>query len=518
MPVFSRSALEASPLADLHALAAELGIDGFRRLRKADLVSALLERQGGEEDGGADGGAPAGATLDAAAVAEGEPDVAEGEPDVAEDEADVAEGEADVAEDEADVDEDVKAEAEAAVAADVDADADVAAAEETTARPRRRTRSRARTAALDEEGTTDEDAGAAEPAEGAEPAAAEEEDADRPRARRSRRTTRGRRRTARDRDDEALSDDAEPSRPSPAAADAEDRVLEGTVELLDNGSGFLRVEDGEDVYVSAAQVRRCELVDGDRVRGPVRPPRRSERFPSLVRVDTINGRAADEVAEGTPFEDLPVAFPTERFDLGDGDVTLKAIGWLTPLGRGSRVTVVGPTQAGKSEALRRLGRALAGQDDLEVTVVLAGARPEEVGEWREAGLEPVATLTLAASVDARLGAIERAVETAKRIAARGGDAVVLVDGLDGLAPQAARKVLAAARNVVDGGSLTVVATAPAPVGGETTIVALDRALTAVRRFPALDLAQSGTLRAELLVGEAGADAIAQARAAGVRHA
>jgi len=496
MPVLSRSALEASPLADLHALAAELGIDGFRRLRKADLVGALLERQGGEDDGGADEDTPA----EAAAVVADE---------VVTDE------------DEADVDEDVKAEAEAAVAADVDADADVAAAEATTPRTRRRSRGRARTAAVEEEGTTDEDAGAAEPiaaAEGAEPAAAEEEDEDRPRARRSRRTTRGRRRTARDRDDEALSDDAEPTGPSPAAAeDAEDRVLEGTVELVDNGSGFLRVEDGEDVYVSAAQVRRCELVDGDRVRGPVRAPRRSERFPSLVRVDTINGRAADEVAEGTPFEDLPAAFPTERFDLGDGDVTLKAIGWLTPLGRGSRVTVVGPTQAGKSEALRRLGRALAGQDDLEVTVVLAGVRPEEVGEWREAGLEPVATLTLAASVDARVGVIERAVETAKRIAARGGDAVVLVDGLDGLAPQAARKVLAAARNVVDGGSLTVVATAPAPVGGETTIVALDRALTAVRRFPALDLVQSGTLRAELLVGEAGADAIAQARAAGVRH-
>jgi transcription termination factor Rho len=302
-----------------------------------------------------------------------------------------------------------------------------------------------------------------------------------------------------------------------AAEDAEDRELEGIVELVGNGSGFLRVEGDDDVYVSAAQIRRCELVDGDHVRGPVRPPRRSERHPSLVRVDTINGRAADEVAEGTPFEELPAAFPTARFDLGDGDVTLKAIGWLTPFGRGSRATLVGPTQAGKSEALRRLGRALAAQEDLEVLVVLAGVRPEEVGEWRETGLEPQATLTFAASADARLGAVERAVETAKRLAARGGDAVLLIDGLEGLAPQGARKVLAAARNVVDGGSLTIIATAPAPVGGETTIVALDRALTAVRRFPALDLAASGTLRPELLVGEAGADAIAQARAAGVRH-
>ena len=95
--------------------------------------------------------------------------------------------------------------------------------------------------------------------------------------------------------------------------DGEDKVAEGVVELLANGSGFVRLAPPEptddDVYVSAAQVKRCELVSGDRVSGPVRAPRRSERFPSLVRVDTINGRPADEVAEGTRFEDLPAAFP-----------------------------------------------------------------------------------------------------------------------------------------------------------------------------------------------------------------
>ena len=108
-------------------------------------------------------------------------------------------------------------------------------------------------------------------------------------------------------------------------------------------------------------------------------------------------------------------------------------------------------------------------------------------------------------------AVERAIDTAKRITARGGDVVVLIDGLDGLAPHAARRALSAARNIVDGGSLTIVATASAPVGGETTIIALDRTLTH-GRFPALDLVGSGTLRPELLVGDAGADAIAQARA------
>src|ERR671932_599392 len=168
---------------------------------------------------------------------------------------------------------------------------------------------------------------------------------------------------------------------------AEDKLAEGVVELLANGSGFVRLSPPEatddDIYISAAQVKRCELVSGDRVSGPVRAPRRSERFPSLVRIDTINGRPADEVAEGTRFEDLAVAFPSERFELGSEDPTVKAIEWLTPFGKGSRVVLAGPARAGKTEALRRLGEALAARDGLEVSVVLAGVRPEEVAEWQE---------------------------------------------------------------------------------------------------------------------------------------
>ena len=122
---------------------------------------------------------------------------------------------------------------------------------------------------------------------------------------------------------------------------AEERDASGTVELLPNGSGFLRVSPPEpsddDVYISAAQVRRCELVSGDEVAGPVRAPRRSERYPSLIRVDTINGRSADEVSEGTKYDDLPCTYATERIALDADDATLKAIEWLTPFGRGSRV-------------------------------------------------------------------------------------------------------------------------------------------------------------------------------------
>jgi transcription termination factor Rho len=121
-------------------------------------------------------------------------------------------------------------------------------------------------------------------------------------------------------------------------------------------------------------------------------------------------------------------------------------------------------------------------------------------------------VSFAASPDAQAQAVEQAIEQGRRVAARGGDAVVLADTLEYLGAGAARRALAAARNISGGGSLTVIATAAAPLGGETTVVTLDDTLTALGRFPALDLNRSGTLRPELLVGDAGAEAIAKARA------
>ncbi len=310
---------------------------------------------------------------------------------------------------------------------------------------------------------------------------------------------------------------------SPAAAAAqadgrESRIAAGEVELLGNGSAFLRVAppepSDEDVYISAAQVRRCELVSGDRVSGPVRAARRSERYPSLIRVDTINGAPAEAVADGVHYDDLPAALPDERLSLGDGsDPTLHAIEWLTPLGRGSRCVISGAARAGKTETLRRLADVLSSQSHLDVSVVLAGVRPEEIAIWRDGPLRPVAALSFAAGQEAREQAVERATETARRVAARGGHAVLLIDTLDDLPPQVARRALASARNIVDGGSLTVIATASAPFGGETTVIALDVKMTSAGRLPAIDVVASGTLRPELLVGEMGAHAITQARAA-----
>ncbi|MFL5817459.1 MAG: Rho termination factor N-terminal domain-containing protein [Conexibacter sp.] len=439
MPVLERSALADSPLADLHAIASEIGIDGFRRLRKEELIDAIVARQGGD-----------------------------------------------------------------ATAANGDAAAD----DEASARPRRRRGGRGRAREDREEREEREE----EPAVEAE----SEPEAEAKPARRER-GGRGRDRDRGDREERAKPERERERGGKPR--EEGDRVVEGVVELAENGSGFLRVgasgaATDDDVYVSAAQVRRCELVDGDRVGGPVRPPRRSERFPSLVRVDTINGRSADEVSEGVRFDELPAAFPTERFAFGSDDETIQVVEFLTPIGRGSRVTIAGAAHTGKSETLRRLAEALASLDaELETSVVLAGARPEEIAEWKTnppASIALAAALSFAATADAQAQAVERAIEQGKRVAARGGHAVVLIDTLAGLPDGAARKALAAARSIPGGGSLTVIATATGPIGGETTIVALDTALAGERRFPAINLLASRTLRPEQLVGEAGAAAIAEA--------
>ena len=424
--VLDRGDLEASSLADLHAIADQLGLDGFRRLRKAELIDRIV----GEES-------------DGAGRVDREP--ADREP-----------SERDAADDDEGV-------------------------SDRAPRTRRRGGRSRRGGSSARASVDDQDA---------KPAARE----------------RGR----------GAAEDAE------RAADDGESVVEGVVEVLGNGSAFLRIDPPEpsdgDVYVSAAQVRRCELVSGDRVAGPVRTPRRSERYPSLVRVEQINGASADTVSAGARYEDLPVDYPTERFALESKDATLGAIEWLTPFGRGSRVLIVGAARAGKTETLRRLMAAVSAAGGLEVSLVLAGARPEEIAERQEGAIAPVAALNFAASADSQGQAVERAVDAAKRVATRGGDALVLIDGLDGLHPHAARKALAAARNLRDAGSLTVIGTATRPFGGETTVIALDVALTSTGREPILDLLGSGTLRPELLVGEDGARAITQARAASLEAA
>jgi transcription termination factor Rho len=425
MTVLDRGALEASPLADLHAIASELSIDGYRRLRKQQLIGAIL----GEE--------PA-----AEPATNGSPDTSQ------------------------------------------NGDAESGPR---SGSARRRGRRGGRGRGLSDGG----------PREG--------DDDDRP-ARAEQRASRS--------NDDRPSRGERAQRPEPK--DEPPVIVEGVVELLPNGSGFVRVAGPEasddDVYISAAQVKRCELVNGDKVTGPRRAPQRSERFASLVRVDTINGTPATEIADRARFDDLPSEFPTAPFQFGsDADPTLKAIESLTPIGRGSRVTITGATGAGKSFAIGGLAQALSADESLTVLVALTGVRPEELSGWKSGPIEPAAAVTFAASADAQDHAAELVIDQARRIVTRGADAVVLIDSLDLLHPHVARKVLAAARNITDGGSLTVIAASSKPIGGETTVIALDPALTLTGNFPALDLASSVTLRPNLLVGDSGAAAIAKAR-------
>jgi transcription termination factor Rho len=191
-------------------------------------------------------------------------------------------------------------------------------------------------------------------------------------------------------------------------------------------------------------------------------------------------------------------FPSERLPLDSDDLTITAIAGLAPIGLGSRVTIAGAAQAGKTEVLRRLAGLLAGNDQLHLWLVLVGVRPEELGEWRGGPVEPAVALTLSASADAQSQAVEGVVEQARRIAARGANTVVLIDTLEVVPLHASRRALASARKLADGGSLTVIATAPEPIGGETTVIAMDAALARTGQFPALDPAGTWTMRREAL--------------------
>jgi transcription termination factor Rho len=390
MAVLDRKELEASPLSDLHAIASELGIEGYRLLRREKLIDAILG------DSGASNG-----------------------------DADAASG----------------------------ADSDES---EERPRPRRRSRGgrgRSRPAARrEEEAETDEGEDAEQPARGREPEREEE----------------------------------------PA------EVRSGVLDILPNGSGFMRPQpfahSPEDVYVSPAQIRRCELRAGDEIEGPVRPPRRNERHPSLVRIDKVNGADAEAgPGERKRFDDLTPIFASKRLPSPDG---LDSV----PYGRGSRVAVGGPPGSGITRLLRAIVSSLSAED-VEVVVVLAGTRPEEVTDWRRDGQVTVAGGAFDRPVDEQAQAAEMAVERGKRAVEQGRDAAIVIDSLDALPPSVARRVFAAARATEEGGSLTIFAStglAGEPMRLATTRIVLDppppgEAPPAPRLAPT-----SGTLRADLL--------------------
>jgi transcription termination factor Rho len=368
MSVLDRKELEQSPLADLHAIASELGLEDYRRLRKSDLIAAILKDQGDEPP-----------------------------------------------------ERDRAAEAEAVVE------------------------------------QSHEDGGPADEVEEAEAGSEEPEVEEEPEP------------------EPEAEEEPEPEpeeEPEPEPEPEEEDIRTGVLDILPNGSGFMRADpfahSRDDVYVSPAQIRRCELRAGDEISGPVRPPRRSERYPSLVRIDSVNKQDPEPPADRPRFEKLTAVFASERLPAPEelGSV---------PFGKGSRVAITGPPGAGATSLLRRIVTTLAEQS-LDPVVVLAGVRPEEVTEWRRAEGLTVAGGAFDGSVEEQAQVAEMAVERAKRAVEQGRDAVVAIDSLDSLSPSVARRVFGSARKVEEGGSLTVIAVvgeAGEPLRVATTRIVLD---------------------------------------------
>jgi transcription termination factor Rho len=381
MSVLDPRELEASPLADLHALAAELGLEGYRRLRKEELIKQLVASTGADPESQL--------WEDAAPEPEGIEAPEEATESTQADEDDLHEG----------------------------STAEVPRDYQEPMPNWEQERESETDAVLEEEPVTEE-----EPAE------------------------------------------EEP---------AEEDFRTGILDVLPNGSGFIRAEpyrqSREDVYVSPAQIRRCELRPGDEVSGPARPPRRNERHPSLVRVATVNGQDADAPSERPRFDSLTATWPTER--LGGPSVLADV-----PFGKGSRVAIGGPPGAGATWLLREAVKVLRDRhDDIEVVVVLAGVRPEEAAEWADAGIE-VAGGSYDDSFEEQSQVADLAVQRAKRSVESGRDVVVVIDSLDALPPAAARRVFGAGRNAQEAGSLTILAstgTAAEPHRMATTHVTLE---------------------------------------------
>jgi transcription termination factor Rho len=294
--------------------------------------------------------------------------------------------------------------------------------------------------------------------------------------------------------------------------EAEAEEITGVLDRMPQGYGFLRLsgmsESEGDVYVSASQIRRCELRPGDQVTGPARQPRRGERHRALVRVESVNGQSPE--GERKQFEDLTAAPPTRRLLPPDaaGDPLVRAVDLLGPLAFGQRVLVLAQPRSGRTTLLRALGAAIA-ETGAHVCVLLADERPEEVPQWERA-LPQAEIFAATADQEPRdqIRAAELAMGHAKRLAEAGEDVVVLIDSLSRLAigyrdPGRVKRIFGAGRELDEegSGSLTVIATvldsddkgAEVRESLETTenlLLRLDADLAAKGIVPALVAAES----------------------------
>ncbi|HID85343.1 MAG TPA: transcription termination factor Rho [Anaerolineales bacterium] len=319
-------------------------------------------------------------------------------------------------------------------------------------------------------------------------------------------------------------------------------VRGGILEIMNEGVGFLRAENyrpgPNDVYVSPTQIRRFGLRPGDLVIGVVRPPRDTERHYGLLKVESINGLPPEEALKRPRFEDLVPIFPEERFDLETDRWTLatRLINLVAPIGRGQRGLIVSPPKAGKTTILKQIANAISTKyPDVHLMIALIGERPEEVTDMDRSVDAEVISSTFDEPVTSHVQVAEIVLERAKRLVEGGRDVVIMLDsitrlsraynlvvtpsgrtlsgGIDPAALYPPKRFFGAARNIEDGGSLTIIATCLIDTGSRMDDVVyeefkgtgnmelhLSRKLQERRIFPAIDIERSGTRREELLLG------------------
>ncbi len=327
----------------------------------------------------------------------------------------------------------------------------------------------------------------------------------------------------------------------------ESLTTEGVLELMPEGYGFLRsqiwsyIQSPDDVYVSPSQVKEFGLRTGDTLVGEVRPPRGNEKYLALVEPETINDLVPEQARERGEFESLRPMYPEKRLNLevpGEGgSLAMRVVDLIAPIGEGQRGLIVSPPKAGKTTILRQMAQAIAhNSPDCHLIVLLIDERPEEVTEMTAEVDGEVVASTFDESAQRSIQVAEMVLEKAKRQVEHGKDVVILLDsitrlaraynavikrsgrimsgGVDANALQKPKRFFGAARNIQDGGSLTIVATALVETGSRMDEVifeefkgtgnmelVLDRGIAERRVFPAIDLNRSSTRKEELLLSD-----------------
>lgn len=322
-----------------------------------------------------------------------------------------------------------------------------------------------------------------------------------------------------------------------------DEVVEGILEVLPDGYGFLRGDNylptAKDVYVSPIQIKRFRLDTGDKVRGIKRTPKEGEKFPALIFVGAVNGEHPENAMKRRSFDDLIPIYPKDRIKLEtkQNEYTMRIMDLLCPIGKGQRGMIVAPPKAGKTTILKKIANSLTTNNpDLELIVLLIDERPEEVTDMKRSIKGDVIYSTFDELPEHHVKVAEMVLERGKRLVEQHKDVVILLDsitrlaraynlvvpasgrtlsgGLDPAALHKPKRFFGAARNTEDAGSLTILATALVETGSRMDDVIfeefkgtgnmevhLDRALSEKRIFPAIDINKSGTRKEELLLSK-----------------